>query len=150
MTAVPRISGSKLLVQIGDAASPETFTHDCLINTQRGIQFNSDTQEHVMPDCDNPEDPAWKDVSKDGLSITVTGAGMLYTSSVETWWDWFNSDDAKNCRIKLNVAGASGGGYWAVPMKLTSMEISADDNKATATCQVTLVSNGAATWTANA
>ena len=50
MTAVPRVSGSKLLVQIGDGATPtEAFAHDCLINTQRGIQFSSETNEWGTP-----------------------------------------------------------------------------------------------------
>lgn len=150
MTALPRVTGSKLLVQIVDSNSPDVFTHDCLINTQRGIQFASETNEVIMPDCDNPDDPAWKSVTKDGLSVTITGAGMLYAASVETWWDWFKADTAKAVRFNLNLTGAEGGGYWAGSFKLTQFEVSADGNKETATANVTLVSDGAVTWTDNA
>lgn len=148
MTAVSRVPGSKLLVQIGDGATPtEQFAHDCLINTSRGIQFNADTNEYIMPDCDNPDDPAWKDVTKDGLSVTITGSGMLHATSVETWFAWWKDDATKNIRFKLNLAGASGGGHWSGAFHLTQMEISADGQKDTATANVTLVSSGAVTWT---
>jgi hypothetical protein len=147
MTAVPRVTGSKLLVKIGDGASPEVFTADCLINTSRGIQFQSDTNEFIMPDCYNPDDPAWKSVTKDGLSATISGAGMLYTASVADWYEWFAGDDAKNIQFTLNVPLASGGGYWAGAFKLTSFEVTSDGNKEQSTCTVTLVSDGPVTWT---
>jgi hypothetical protein len=147
MTAVPRITGSKLRVKISDGASPEVFTADCLINTSRGIKFTSDTKQTIMPDCDNPDDPAWKSVTKDGLSATITGAGMLYTASVADWFDWFNSDDSKNIQFDLYVPLASGGGYWQAPFKLTDFEITSDGNKEQSTCNVTLVSDGAVDWT---
>ena len=146
MAPVASMRGTKLLVQIGDGASPETFAHDCLINGARGISFQSDTNEDIVPDCDNPDDPAWKEVTKDGLSATITGAGILHTSSVEEWWDWFNSDDAKNVRVNVNVGSAAGGGYWAGAVKLTAMEVTGERN-AMATVSVTLMSTGALTWT---
>jgi predicted secreted protein len=147
MAAVKTLNGEKLLVQIGDGASPsETFTHDCLINTERGIAFSADTQEFVVPDCLAPEDPAWKEVTKDGLSASINGAGMLHTSSVETWFNWFKSSDTKNVRVKVDVAGADGGGYWQGAFHLTSFEITGN-RKEKSTVSVTLMSNGPVTWT---
>lgn len=151
MTAVAKVTGSKLLVQIGDGATPtETFAHDCLINTSRGIQFESETSEAIMPDCNNPDDPAWKVVTKDGMSVTISGAGMLHTPSVETWFNWFKQAASKNIRFNVNVAGASGGGYWSGAFHLTTMEVSGDSNKDVATVSVTLKSDGAVAWTDNA
>ena len=147
MAPVPSVTGSKLLVKIGDGGSPETFAHDCLINTSRGIQFQSDTNQVIMPDCDNPDDPAWKSVQKDGLSATISGAGMLYTASVKDWFDWFNSDNAKNIQVAINVALASGGGYWSGAFKLSDFQVQAGGNKEVAEVTVTLVSDGALTWT---
>ena len=147
MAAVPRVTGSKLLVKIGDGASPEVFTADCLINTSCGIQFQSDTNEFVMPDCDNPDDPAWKSVTKDGLSATISGAGMLYTASVADWFDWYKGDNGKNIQFALNVPLASGGGSWSGSFKLTQFEVTSDGNKEQSTCTVTLVSDGPVAWT---
>lgn len=143
---VPKVTGSKLLVQIGDGADPEVFTHDCLINTKRGIQFSSETNEFIQPDCDNPDDPAWKSVTKDGLQAKITGAGMLYTSSVEDWWNWYKGDIGKNVRFNLNVGAPAGGGYWAGSFKLTDFEVTSDGNKDQSTANVSLVSDGGVTW----
>lgn len=146
MAAVKTLNGEKLLVQIGDGATPETFAVDCLINTERGISFSADTQEFVVPDCLAPDDPAWKEVTKDGLSASVNGAGMLHTSSVETWFNWFKSSDTKNLRVKVDVAGADGGGYWQGAFHLTAFEVTGN-RKEKSTVSVTLMSSGEVTWT---
>lgn len=140
------INGEKLLIQIGDGATPETFAHDCLINTERGIQFSADMQEFVIPNCLTPEDPAWKETIKDGLSAAVNGAGMVHTSSLEAWFNWFKSSSTKNVRIKVDAAGADGGGYWAGAFHLTGFEVTGT-RKEKATNTSSLVSSGAVTWT---
>ena len=146
MAAVKAMNGTSLLVQIGDGGSPEVFAHDCLINTERGIAFASETNRQVIPDCDTPEAPAWSVVNKDGLSATITGAGMLHTASVPDWDAWFNSDDAKNVRVLLNgVTLVNGGGHWAGAFKLTAWEITGTRNEK-AQVSVTLESDGAVTW----
>lgn len=147
MAQVPRVSGSKLLVQIGDGASPEVFAHDCLINTSRGLVLTAETGEAVMPDCDNPLGPQWKEVFKTALSATISGAGMLYTASIPEWVDWWDGNTTKNVRFSIVVAGADGGGYLGGKFHLTQMEINADSQKETSTCNVTLVSSGALGWT---
>lgn len=149
MATVQTMNGTKLLVQIGDGGSPEVFTHDCLINAERGIAFSSDVAEFVVPDCDAPDEPAWKETTKDGLGASVTGGGMLHTASVETWFNWFKDDATKTCRIKIDVTGANGGGYWEGEFHLTEFEITGNRNEK-ATVSVTLVASGALTWTDNA
>lgn len=150
MAAVKAINGTSLLVQIGDGGGPEVFTHDCLINTSRGIQFASETNRQTIPDCDALDATAWQSLSKDALTATINGAGMLHTASVETWFNWFNSNTSKNVRVLLNgVTGANGGGYWAGAFKLTGFEITGERN-AKAEITVTIENDGAVTWTDNA
>lgn len=149
MAKVKTINGTQLLVQIGNGASPEVFAADCLINTSRGIKFNVDTKDFVVPDCADPDSPAWKEVVKDGLSATIDGAGMLDTPSVEDWYNWLIDKDTKNVRVKINVPGADGGLYWQGAFHLTAFDVSGDrTDKATAT--VTLVSSGPLTLVNNA
>lgn len=146
MAGPKSVRGSQILVQIGDGADPEVFATDCLINAERGIAFSTDTSEQVIPDCDNPDDPAWKEVTKDGLSATITGAGILNTPSIADMFAWLASDDARNCRVLLNgVTLANGGGYWAGAFKLTAFEITGAP-KERATSTITLVSHGTVTW----
>ncbi len=143
------LNGEQLLIQIGDGASPETFAHDCLINTERGIAFAADMQEFVIPNCLTPEDPAWKETTKDGLSASINGAGMVHTSSVESFFNWYTSKNTKNVRVNVNVAGSDGGGYWSGAFHLSAFEITGT-RKEKATVSITLVSSGAVTWTDNA
>lgn len=150
MATVKSMSGTALLIQIGDGAGSETFAHDCLINTERGIQFQSDTNRQVIPDCDNPDVAAWSTLTMDGLSATISGSGMLHTLSVENWFNWYSAGSSKNVRVKLNgITGANGGGYWAGAFKLTGWEVTGNRNEK-ATVSVTLESDGVLTWTDNA
>lgn len=137
MAQAATIKGTQLLIKIGDGASPEVFTHPCLINGERGIQFQSDTNQVIIPDCANPDDPAWKQVTKDGFSATISGAGVLDTASIADFDAWFQSDDAKNVRVYVNAVG-----YWSGAFKLTEWSITgARGDKAQVS--VTLVSDGA-------
>ena len=145
MTKVGAMLGTKLLVQLGDDASPATFAHDCMINSERGISFSSDANRVIIPDCDNPDDPAWSEVMKDGLSATITGAGILNLATVTTWNTWFQNDTFKDVRVNLNETG---GGYWEGPAKLTSWEVTGTRNDK-ATVSVTIESHGAFDYTAS-
>ncbi|WP_309086465.1 phage tail tube protein [Chelativorans sp.] len=141
------MNGTSLLIQISDGGSPETFAHDCLINTERGIQFASETNRQVIPECEgDPDQPAWSVVSVDGLSATIPGSGMLNTSSVPEWFAWFRSGASKNVRVLLNgVPAADGGGHWAGAFKLTGWEVTGTRNEK-ATSSVTLESDGPVAW----
>lgn len=151
MAAVPRVTGSKLLVQIGNGATPtEIFAHDCLINTARGIKFTTETNEEIMPDCTAPDSPSWKAVSKDGVMATISGAGKLNATSVSAFYAYLTGQNSKNVRVMINLTGANGGGYWQGAFHLTEFEARAGGNKETVECQISLVSDGAVTWTANA
>lgn len=142
------LNGEQLLVQIETAANSGVFAHDCLINTDRGIQFSADAKEFTVPNCLTPEDPSWVTVIKDGLKAAVNGAGMLHTASVEDWFNWFKGSATKNLRVKINVPGADGGGYWQGAFHLTNFNITGTA-KELATSEVTLASSGAVTWVDN-
>lgn len=146
MASVATMSGTKLVVQLGDGEVSEAFAADCMINAERGISFTSDTNDFIVPDCTNPDDPAWKEVVKDGLSASITGSGLLHTTNTEAWFDWFKGEDTKNCRVLLNVLAAVGGGYWAGAFHLTSFEVTGNRGDK-AQVSVSMVSSGPVTWT---
>lgn len=143
MAAVQTINGTKLLIQIGDGNSPEVFTHPCLINAERGIQFQMDVNEFVVPDCITPDAPAWKEITTDGLSATITGGGMLDAGSVGEYFTWWKDGITKHVRIKVDHAD---GGYWSGGVKCTALELSGNRNEK-ATNQITLQSDGPMIWT---
>jgi len=148
MAQAKTLDGTKLGILLGDGGNPETFTQDCLANTgDRGIEFSSDTNDVIVPDCANPSDPAWKEVMKDGFQAQITGSGVLHTTTSKDWFAWFNSDTAKNCRVELiGVAAADGGGYWEGAFKITSYSVSGSRGDKVQV-DFTLVSDGPVTWT---
>jgi hypothetical protein len=147
MALVKTLVGSKLIVQIESDIVPGTYEVDCLINAERGISFSSDNREFVVPDCDTPSSPGFKLLFKDGLSASVSGGGMLHTTSVERWFNWMSTDTVKNVRFRIDETGANGGGYIAGAFKLTSFNLNAASLKDLSTAEIELQSHGVFTWT---
>lgn len=117
-------NGTQLLIKVETSAGSGVFTHDCLINTDRGIQFSSDTNTILVPDCDNPDDPAWMERIKDGLSATITGAGVLDKASVAKYDEWMRDSASKNVRVYIGTHG-----YWAGAFHLTGWEVTGSRNE---------------------
>lgn len=149
MAKVQTLVGEKLLIQISDGAAVPTFAEDCLINGDRGIEFSSDVIDSVVPFCEDPSLPAWKEIFKDGMQASISGAGKLHTPSLEAWFNWVSTDTAKEIRVKVDVPGASGGGYMTGLFKLTQFNVTGA-RKNNTEIEATIVSHGPVTWNDNA
>lgn len=114
------IAGTSLLIKVGDGASVETFAHPCLINADRGIQFSSANNAVVVPDCSDPTAPGWNQGTKDALTATITGAGVLdnVLATIQAYDTWFRGDVTKNVRVYLGAVG-----FWQGAFKLTQWSI---------------------------
>ena len=148
MAPVKKMTGEKLLIQIGDGGDPETFAHDCLINQERGVEYGTQTQEEYLPDCDNLDAPASRTVEVTGLSVTINGAGIFHTSSWDFFFDWWQSGEAKNVKVKENILAAAGGGTETGSYKLTSLSRTGT-HKQNTTVSMTLMSDSPVTRAAN-
>jgi hypothetical protein len=149
MADVGIIEGEKLLIQIGNGGSPETFTHPCLINTSRGISFSTNMTETEVSDCADPSLPA-KIVRKvKSIDFQVTGAGTLDKTSVYAYIQWWQSSAAKNAKIVQNVTGANGGWTGTGAVILSAFEITGERGDYQ-TVTLTLVPASTFTWTQNA
>lgn len=138
MTAITPLRGTRLYIKIGNGNSPETFAHPCLINTKRGISFKSSSNKVIIPDCDNPEDPAWSEAIKDALSASIDGAGTLdlVDTTIKFYDNWFRDSDPKNVQIWLGTVG-----YWGGAFDLNTWDINGDRND-NAQVSIALESNG--------
>lgn len=138
MTAITKLRGTQLYIKVGDGATPEVFAHPCLINTQRGISFTSSTNKVIVPDCDNPDDPAWSEAIKDGLAATINGSGVLDNKAATiTFYDaWFRATASRNVQVWLGTMG-----YWSGAFHLTGWEVTGDRNN-NAEAKLTLESDG--------
>lgn len=148
MAAVKHMRGVKLLIKVGDGAEPsEAFTTYCSINSDRGISFAAQTNDQVIPDCDDPDLTAWLGREKVSISGDISGAGMLNTPDTEAFFNWVASANTRNVQVHLDgVAGADGGGYWQGAYHCTAFNVTgARGGKAE--CTITLSSDGEVEWT---
>lgn len=135
------IAGTKLLILVGDGNSPEIFAQPCGLTTA-GIDFKASTNTTLIPDCNDPELPAWEAKDVNGLSATVTGTGVMAVESFDIWNDWFQSAEAKNLHIKLDNANL---GYWAGQFILSDLKYSGTRGEKV-TIDVTIDNTGAVPW----
>jgi len=120
MAQVNTILGTKVLIKIGNGASPEVFTHPCLINLDRGIQFTANGNKVEVPDCDNPDAPAWIEFVKQTMECALSGAGKLdaVAATISEYSDWLADENSKNVQIWLDTIG-----YWHGAFQLTAFGV---------------------------
>ena len=126
---------SKLLIELGDGGSPETFTAPCGL-TSKGFNRSATTSDTNVPDCDDPDAPVWTERVATAFSAQVSGSGVLALDSLDAWDTWFSSGLTKNVRVTMDVPLANNGRYWTVPMVLTSFDLTG--NTADGKCQVSV------------
>jgi hypothetical protein len=126
MAVVKHARGVKLLLKVGNGASPEVFTPYCTINAARSIKGTATTNEFNIPDCADPDALAWVVREKVALSYTVGGAGILNTPDVQDMADWLADEASKNCQMVVDVPSADGGVIFEGAFHLTDFEITGD------------------------
>lgn len=147
--AKPRtLTFSNFKVWIADSASPGVFTAPCGFN-QKALNLTAETSDTNVPDCDDPEAPAWTERGVTALSAEVTGQGVMAMGSLEAWREWFLAAESRMVRVEFDDTLANGGGYYQGLAIVTNLghavALGSDGNKAQ--LSVTLVSDGEWTWT---
>lgn len=137
------IRGTQVLIKIGNAASPEVFTHPCLINMDRSIEFTANGNKIEVPDCTNPDDPAWTEFVKQTLDCTISGTGKLDNvgATIASYTTWLASPEPKNIQVWLGTVGR-----WAGTFHLTKFGVKGTRGDK-AEVDITLESDGAVVWT---
>lgn len=143
MAKATTVAFGSFLVKIGDGASPEVFTAPCGL-TSKGFNQTASTQETTVPDCADPDAPAYVERAVDTISAEITGSGVLATEAFTTWQAWFDSAAAKNFRVYPK--GASGG-YYSGAGILTAFNNKVDRGQKV-NVDVTIQTDGEYTWTA--
>lgn len=146
MAAVNYTRGVKLVLKAGDGASPEIFAALCTINAERGITFNAQTNDETIPNCENPDEIAWTVREKQSLSVDFTGGGMSDKSDVKRLWDWWESDEARNCQIVLDDDTAANVITFEGAFHLTQFDLTGNRGEKVAST-LTLASDGEVTAT---
>lgn len=137
------LSAAKMLILIGDGATPtEVFEAPCGLTT-KGFDLNAASNDVLVPDCDDPDAPAWLERAVQSLSGQITGNGVMAVESFDLWRDWALGGLPKNARLKLDAPAL---GYYAGSFILTKFTLGgAQGDKVTV--DITLDSDGQITWT---
>lgn len=150
--AQPRtLSFSNFKIWISDTDSPGVFTAPCGFR-EKSLTITAETSETNVPDCDNPEDPAWIERAVTALSAAVNGNGVMAMASLTTWRTWMLAANARTVRVELNDTGANGGGYYEGDALIVSLghEAALGTEAGKVQLPVQLLSTGEWTWTAAA
>lgn len=144
MTAPTVLTGTKLLIMVGDGQSPETFSQPCGLTT-RGFDLKASTNSTLIPDCTDPSLPAWEAKDINALSAEISGSGVLALEALDTWVNWFMGATAKNAKVVIDntpsPAGHFDGSFILSDLKITGQrgqKILVD---------VTIVNNGTVVYT---
>lgn len=135
------LPGTKLLILVGDGASPEIFAEPCGLTT-KSFDLAASTNTTLLPDCDDPEAPAWEAKDVNALSATVSGSGVMAIESFEKWNDWFMSAASHSLQIKLDNGAL---GHYAGSFILSAFKLGGTRGQKV-TVDVTLVNDGAVSW----
>src|SRR5215204_4171893 len=96
-------SWSKFIILVGDDATPtEAFVAICAL-TSKGLEFAADTADVSVPDCDDPDLPAWQESIIRTKSGTISGDGVMDFASHDVFWTWYDSGASRNVHIKLDA-----------------------------------------------
>ena len=139
-------AGSTVAIYIEDTGTPGTYLRPCGLNNHT-VNFTKNTRDVTVPDCDDPDLPAWIERGVESLDMSVTGTGVLAAEAIDDWWTAFNSTDSINARIYIGAADdITNGRFWAGKVHVTSFEPSGERGDK-AQVSVTVVSDGEMVFT---
>lgn len=96
------------IIKVGTSQSPDTLGSPCGL-TSKGFSQTANAQETQVPDCTNPDAPAYIERGIDTLSGEISGSGIMAVEAFTTWQSWFDAATSRICRIY--PMGATGGYY---------------------------------------
>lgn len=138
-------SWSKLTIWPGDGVSPEVFTSKVCGLTSKGFTLSSETSDTAVPDCTDPDLPAWIERVTRSSSAEISGSGVMAEETFAFWRDWKLDGSAKNVRVMLDLVTSDG--YFAGSFLLTNFELTGNQDDGKVNVSLTLQSNGEVDWT---
>lgn len=115
--------GTSLLIKIGNGADPEVFAFPCGLTTN-GLNRSAETNDVSVPDCADPDAPAWTEREVSTMSWEASGSGVLASESVSIWDAWHASGLPRNVQVDVGAAGT--GRRYTGQALLTSYNITGE------------------------
>lgn len=99
---------------LGGAAAIGTYTAPCGF-TELNLTVNIETNNTNVPDCDDPDLPAWLVSDEVSKQMVLDGNGVLDTDALQVWREWLLAGGEKYVRWMTDGLAADGGGYFQAP-----------------------------------
>lgn len=114
----------KMLIKVATVAAPTVFVAPCGF-TSKSLALSKNLEEINIPDCDNPDDPAWVGRDVSSLTASVSGEGVLAEESLQMWIAAFQSTDPVPVEIELVLAGTASF-VWTGLMHVSTVTVSGE------------------------
>lgn len=139
-------SGSSVAIYLEDTTDPGEYILPCGLNSHT-LTFTKNTQEVVVPDCDNPDLPGWVEREVESLDFSASGEGLLAAEALPVWWAALESGASINARVYVGKPTDTTNGYfWSGKVHVNQFQPQGDrGNKAQVSIGV--VSDGEMTFT---
>ncbi|MBB3972781.1 phage tail tube protein [Hansschlegelia beijingensis] len=137
--------GTLLTIKVGDGASPEVFTKICGLQT-KSFNQSANMSEHVPTNCANPDAVKAVRRIKQSKGAELTGSGYFLSENRATLQVLFDSPDASNVRIAVEVPLADGGGWYEGLFHLSTFSVTGGD-ETMLEAEMTWQSDGDYAWT---
>ncbi len=92
----------KLRILIGDSNSPIQYVAPCGF-TSKSLTLSKNLTDVNLPDCDDPDAPAWVGRDVESLTASITGEGVMAAESVETWMTAFEDTDSVPVKVEIEL-----------------------------------------------
>lgn len=132
------------LLMLGDGAEPEVFAAPCGF-TSLNLTVNIETNSTNVPDCLDPDLPAWLESDEVSKQMAVGGSGVIDRDAIQVWRAWLMDGGEKNVRWMTAGTAAEGGGHWEAPGILSTYEETGERGQRWQ-LNVGITLNGAPTW----
>lgn len=122
MALAKTIKFGDVMLMLGGGEDPtELFEAPCGFESLN-LTVNIETNTTNVPDCDNPDLPAWLVSDEVSKQMVLGGEGVMDTDAMQIWQEWLMDGGEKNVRWFKDLLLANGGGYWQAPAILTTYE----------------------------
>lgn len=115
MSLAKTIKFGEQILLWGDMGSPEIFTPFCGF-TSLELTVNIETNSTNVPDCDNPDLPAWLSSDEVSKQMQLGGDGVIDTVVLDRLNDWVLEGGERNFRwLTSSATNPEANGYWEAP-----------------------------------
>lgn len=137
--------GTLVAIYFEDSANPGTFLKPCGLNNH-SYQFTKNANEVTVPDCDDPELPAWVERETESLDFSASGEGVLAAEAIDAWWALFANTDSTLARMYVgSTTDIINGKYWEGKLHLNEFSITGNRGERTQV-SISVVSDGELTY----